>query len=65
MARETIIRSSAEYGWLYVKRETFERMLKHGHAGYEIDSETAWVLAMDETGATCLWKGVQVESEGR
>lgn len=58
---ETIVKSSTEYGWLVIKRDEFDRMAKHNYAGMDEDG-TAWVLSMDETGATCLYKGVEIVS---
>ena len=54
-------KSSTEYGWLSISRSEYESMVRHGYAGKEIGSGTYWAMAQDETGATCLYKGVTID----
>jgi hypothetical protein len=35
-------------------------MRGHDYAGYEPDGVTAWVLSRDASGATVLYKGVEI-----
>jgi hypothetical protein len=56
----TIVKPSTEYGWLVIDRAEFDKMRRHDYAGYEDDGVSAWVLSQDETGATVLYKGVQI-----
>lgn len=55
-----IVKRSSEHGWLVIPRADYDAMLKHDYAGPE-ENGTVWVLSLDESGATCLFKGVQIE----
>lgn len=57
--REGRARPSSEYGWLVIRPDEYEKMVRHDYAGPE-PGGTCWVLAPDATGATCLWTGVQI-----
>lgn len=52
-------KDSTEYGWIVISQAEYDRRERHGHAGRE-SGGTVWVMAQDETGATCLYKGVEI-----
>jgi streptomycin 6-kinase len=56
----TNVKRSTEYGWLVIDRAEFNKMRGHDYAGYEPDGVTAWVLSRDASGATVLYKGVEI-----
>lgn len=60
IGRDVVVKDSVEYGWQVISRAEYERMRKHDHAGPDGNNGAVWVLTMDETGATVLFKGVSV-----
>lgn len=52
-------RDSSEYGWQVIRRAEYDKLVRHDYAGMS-DDGTAWVMSMDETGATVLFTGVDV-----